>query len=230
VTITWEALQLSTDRGRAMTIDRMDNDETLDQAFGTLAGEFLRTQVVPELDAYRFATYAGWSSISTVSAAALSTAANVLAAFDVAMGTMDDDEVPVDGRLCFMANPIYRLLTASVTRSLSNESQFSRQLDVLDRVSIIPVPQTRFYTGINLDAGASASAGGFAKATGAANINFMIVHPTAVLQANKFADLKVFSPDENQAADGWLVQYRNYHDAFVYDNKVNGVYLHKHTS
>jgi hypothetical protein len=230
VTATWEALQLSTERGREMTIDRMDNDETLGMAFGTLANEFIRTQVAPEVDAYRFATYAGWSGIDTVSAADLTTASAVLAAFDVAMGSMDDNEVPGEGRICYMAGPTYRLLTNSVDRSLKNESTFSRQLEVLDKALIIPVPQTRFLTAIELDAGASASAGGFSAATGAVDINFLLLHPTAVLQATKHANLKLFDPDVHQGSDSWLVQYRLYHEAFVYENKVDGVYLHKNTS
>ena len=44
---TWETMTLSQDRGRSFQIDRMDNEETLDLAFGTLAGEFVRTKVVP---------------------------------------------------------------------------------------------------------------------------------------------------------------------------------------
>lgn len=44
---TWEPLTLARDRGRTFMIDRMDNEETLDMAFGTLAGEFVRTKVVP---------------------------------------------------------------------------------------------------------------------------------------------------------------------------------------
>jgi hypothetical protein len=89
------------------------------------------------------------------------------------------------------------------------------------------VPQTRFYKGITLDAGSSASAGGFAK-TGSTgrDINFLMVHPSAVLQATKLAQLKIFSPEENQSADDWLIQYRLYHDAFVFDNKVKGIYSH----
>ena len=53
VTGTWESMQLTKDRGRTFSIDAMDNEETIDMAFGTLVGEFLRTKVVPELDAYR---------------------------------------------------------------------------------------------------------------------------------------------------------------------------------
>lgn len=230
VTAAWEALQLATERGREFVIDRMDDEETLGMAFGTLAEEFIRTQVAPEVDAYRFATYAGWSGIDTVAAADLTTAAGVLAAFDVAMGSMDDNEVPAEGRLCYMANPIYRLLTQSLTRTWGNENALSRSLDVLDKATIIPVPQGRFFTAINLDAGASSSAGGYAEATGGVDINFMLLHPTAVLQATKLANLKIFTPDENQTTDGYKVQYRLYHEAFVYDNKVDGVYLHKATS
>lgn len=48
---TWETMTLSQDRGRSFQIDRMDNEETLDLAFGTLAGEFIRTRVTPEVDA-----------------------------------------------------------------------------------------------------------------------------------------------------------------------------------
>lgn len=45
---SWNPYTLEIDRGRSFTIDVMDNDETLGMAFGTLAGEFLRTKVVPK--------------------------------------------------------------------------------------------------------------------------------------------------------------------------------------
>jgi len=41
ITATWEALTLSKQRGRAFTIDRMDDEETLGMAFGTLVNEFI---------------------------------------------------------------------------------------------------------------------------------------------------------------------------------------------
>ena len=47
---------------------------------------------------------------------------------------------------------------------------------------------------------------------------------------SEHAALKVFTPEENQTTDGWLIQYRIYHDAFVYANKLDGVYLHKKAS
>ena len=232
VTGTWETLTLSASRGRAFSIDRMDNEETLGQAFGTLAGEFIRTMVVPEVDAYRFSKYASWSGISEVgSPAALDTAAKVIAAFDVAMAQLDTDEVPPEGRKLFISTGCYNLLKGSLTRSLANETMADRRIMTLDGVQVIPVRQTRFYKGVTLDAGASASAGGYSKTSSTGrDINFLLMHPSAVLQATKLADLKVFSPDENQSADAWLFQYRLYPDAWVFANKVDGIYSHILTS
>lgn len=231
VTGVWETMALAASRGRSFSIDRMDDEESLGQAFGTLAGEFIRTQVVPEVDAYRFAKYAGATGISTVAEAALTTGAGVLAAFDAAMTQMDNDEVPDEGRILYISSAIYGLLKAAISRSLQNESGVDRRVKALDGVDVIEVPQTRFYTQVTLDAGATGSAGGFSKtATTGRNINFMLIHPTAVLQPVKHAMPKIFSPDENQTADAWLFQYRLYHDAFAYENKVDGIYLHKSTS
>lgn len=225
VTITWEALTLAASRGREFSIDRMDNEETLGQAFGTLASEFIRTQVAPEVDAYRFAKYASWSGVTVATPATLD-ATTVLAAIDAAQAQLDADEVPAEGRLLFASTTVAGFLKGAVTRMLGNESAVDRRVVTFDGMPIIPVPQSRFKTAIDLDAGATTSAGGFAAAAGADDINFMIIYPPAVLQATKLDQMKVFDPDVNQAKDAWLFQYRLYHDAFVYDNKVKGIYLH----
>lgn len=226
VTISWETMTLAASRGRELSIDRMDNDETLGMAFGTLAGEYYRTQVTPEVDAYRFATFAGWSSISTTAGATLSSS-TVLAAIDAATAQLDADEVPEEGRLLFVSSAVAGYIKAAVTRMLGNESSVDRRVNSLDGVEIIPVPQSRFQTAIDLDAGATTSAGGYAAASGAKDINFMLIYPPAVLTATKLDKLKIFDPDVNQTKDAWLIQHRLYHDAWVYDNKVDGIYLHK---
>lgn len=228
VTGTWETLTLSKERGRAFSIDRMDDEETLGMAFGTLAGEFIRTQVAPELDAYRFSTYASTTGIQEVSAgAALDNGAKVLAAFDVAMDKLDEKEVPAEGRKLFISSSCYNLLKGQLTRTLSTETSADRRVFEIDGVEVIPVPQGRFYKGVTLDDGATSAAGGFAKtADTGRDINFLLLHPSSVLQVTKLADLKVFTPEQNQTADAWLIQYRIYHDAFVYANKVKGIYSH----
>ena len=113
-----------------------------------------------------------------------------------------------------------------MSRVLANENGVDRRVMTFDGMDVIMVPQTRFYTKVELNAGGTEDAGGFAKHADGKEVNFMIIHPTAVLQVAKHDNLKVFSPDQNQTTDGWLVQYRIYHDAFVYANKLDGIYAH----
>ncbi len=227
VTGTWEALTLAASRGRAFSVDRMDNEETLGMAFGTLGGEFMRTQVIPEIDAYRFSKYASWSGIQEVGSPTTLAANTILAALDVAITALDENEVPEDGRLLYLSATCAGYLKGAVTRYLANENTVNRVIERLDGMEVIKVPQTRFYKGITLDAGGSSSAGGFAK-TGSTgrDINFLMMHPSAVIQAVKHENTKIFDPDTNQSADAWLIQYRLYHDAFVQDNKVKAIYSH----
>ena len=59
------------------------------------------------------------------------------------------------------------------------------------------------------------------------NINFLMLHPSAVLKVMKHVLPRIFTPDINQSADAWKFDYRAYWDAFVYENKAKGVYLHR---
>ena len=224
VTLEMETVKCNFDRGRMFTVDSMDNIETAGVAFGRLAGEFIRTKVVPELDAFRFAAYAGLSGISTTDAAALSTGAAVIAAIAAAADGMDDDEVPASERYLFITPTLLGLVRdLDTTKSKEVLAQFA---------GVVKVPQSRFYTAIDqLDGTTSGEeAGGYAKASGAKNINFMIVHKPAVIQFEKHVVPKIVTPEQNQNADAWKFGYRNVSIADGYENKVKGIYLHKSNS
>lgn len=231
VTGSWETMTLTKDRGRSFQIDRMDNEETLDMAFGTLAGEFIRTKVVPEVDAYTFAKMAGTTDISTGTAADITVGTSDVPTFiEEAERQMNEDEVPSEGRILFISETAYAALKAKVDRTtLNGDGGIDRGIVTYDGMRIIRVPQTRFYTGITLKDGKTSGqeAGGFEQADGAYAINFMIVHPSAVCKVVKHVLPRIFTPDENQKADAWKFDYRLYHDMFVYENKVKGIYLHR---
>jgi len=227
VTAGWETMTLTEERGKEISIDRMDDEETLGLAFGTVTGEFMRLHVVPELDAFRFARYASKTGISTTAAAVL-TKDTIIAAIDEAIRQLNADEVPLEGRVLYINSDLQPLLNGALNRQWGNDGKVNTVLDGYNSMAIKYVPPTRFYTAIETKTGATEW--GYAKATGAANINFMIVYPQAILQVKKFALPKIFDPDTNQEKDAWKFQFRLYHDAFVYDNKVKGIYLHKSTN
>ena len=59
VTLSYQTMTLTQDRGRTFHLDAMDVDETnFIAAAGNVMGEFQRTQVIPEIDAYRYSKIA----------------------------------------------------------------------------------------------------------------------------------------------------------------------------
>lgn len=232
VTFTNETVKCNFDRGRIFNVDTLDNIETAMMAFGRLASEFIRVKVTPELDAFRFATLASISGISTTDAAALSTGANVITALRAAVNKMDEDEVPDNERYLYITPTLLGLV-----RDLDT----TKSKEVLDGFAkIVKIPQSRFYTGIKQLSGKvetisgsgtdDQTAGGFKKADGAKNINFMIIHKPAVIQYQKHVAPKVITPEQNQDADAWKFGYRNVGISDAYENKVAGIYLHKAAS
>ncbi|MFQ7062117.1 MAG: hypothetical protein ACLRQY_05200 [[Clostridium] leptum] len=112
----------------------------------------------------------------------------------------------------------------------NGERGIETAIDYYDGMRVIKVPKGRFNTGITLNDGLSAgeTKGGFTvPASTSYPINFMIIHPSAVVQIAKHVDPRIFSPQVNQSADAWKFDYRIYHDAFVENNKVAGIYLHR---
>lgn len=220
VSLTYETRKFNYERGRMFVVDDMDNEETQDIAFGSLAGEFIRTKSVPELDAFRFAKYAGTVGISKIAeGVALETGEAVVAALRAATSQMDEDEVPYENRFLYITPTLLGLVDdLDTTKSKAVLARFSK---------VIPVPQTRFYTAITLKSGKDdEKSGGYVKAEGARNLNFLAVHKGAVLQFTKHAVPKIITPEANQDSDAWKYGYRNYGLSDVFENKVAGIYAH----
>ena len=231
VTLTNETVTCNFDRGRRFTVDTMDNVETAGIAFGQLAGEFIRTKVVPELDAFRFSQYASAEGISTTTGATLSTGDAVIKALRAATTKMDEDEVPMENRYLYITPTLHGLIQdMDTTKSREVLSRFAKVVDV---------PQTRFYTAITQKNGKvtvtgetgkettdDQSAGGYVKADSAKEINFMVIQKSAVIQFQKHVAPKIISPEQNQDADAYKFGYRNVGIAKTYKNKAAGIYLH----
>ena len=223
VTLNWETVQFNYERGRMFQVDDMDNEETQNIAFGRLAGEFIRTKVVPELDAFRFAKYAAVTGAGAATGT-LATGADVIAALRTAISSMDEAEVPMEDRHLFITPTLLGLV---------EDLDTSKSKEVLSRfATITKVPQTRFYSAIKLNDGTTLGeeAGGYVKASGAVDLNFEIIHKPAVLQFTKHAVPKIISPEQNQDADAWKYGYRNYGLCDTYENKAAGIYVHKKAS
>lgn len=217
VTLTNETVKCNFDRGRMFTVDNMDDADSAGIAFGRLAGEFIRTKVAPELDAFRFASYASKEGV-TQKEETLGDGAAVLAALRVATNAMDEAEVPMEDRHLFITPTLDGMIAdLDTTKSREILSRFA---------SKTLVPQTRFYTAIDQKDGHTGGqeAGGYAKADDGKELNFMVIHKPALIQFEKHVAPKIVTPDQNQEADAYKYGYRNVGVADVYKNKLAGVY------
>ena len=229
VTASWRAYTPQWDRGRQFLVDRLDNSESIGMAFGTLAGEFMRTKVVPETDAVRFATYSKAAADSMKTAENISTGAGAVAAIDLGTQKLDDAEVPYEGRILYVNPTMYRLLKGGITRyTMNGENGIDYNVESYNDMRVITVPSGRFNTAVTLgQPTAHDGAGGYS--TTGSTINFLIIHPSAVMQAVQLANPRIFSPEVVQEAQGWLYDFRQYHGAWVKHQKMNGIYVNAPT-
>ena len=173
----------------------------------------------------RFAKYAAGAG-STVTAT-LSSSDNVADLIQTGIATLDDKEVPYEGRILFVNPTIYGYLKGDITRFTENgDPNVNGNIEMYEDMRVIRVPSGRFNTQVTLAQPTDASSTGGYTASGV-DINFIIVHPSAVVQVIKHFAPRLFSPDTVFDADAWRANFRIVHDCFVLANKTYGIYVHK---
>jgi hypothetical protein len=219
----WEVKKLSHDRDIEFFVDPMDIDETnLTLSVANIQNTFETEQAIPEKDSYRFSklhaeliTYNG--SINTD----IIDAANFLEIFDEEMSKMDEAGVPEEGRILYVTPTMRKIIKNAdgIDRmiSVNTPSNINRKVHSLDDVAIKMVPASRMKTKYDFTDGCVAAAD-------AKQINFILVHPSAVVCRDKYSYIKLFTPGtDSRTADGYLYQNRCYGDLFLLERKVPGV-------
>ena len=205
---TVQAMALTRDRSFTFTIDRGNHQDT---QMVMQAGKALARQVdeviVPEVDTYRLAAMSASAIASGNTATAATTASNAYAQFLKAGETLDDKKVPGVGRIAFVTPAFYSFIKQDPTfvkaSEIGQKMLVTGQIGEVDGVKIVKVPTSYFP----------------------ANHAFILVHPSAVVAAEKLQDFKTH--DNPPGINGWLVEGRKRYDAFVLENKKNGLYAHK---
>ena len=229
VTAAWRSYAPQYDRGRQFVVDRVDDAENMSMIFSNLGSEYIRTKVIPETDAIRFRDYSKNASDSMKTAESISTAAGMLAAVDLGTEKLDDAEVPYEGRILFVNPTTYRLLKSSITRMVMNDDpNVNNVIEMYNDMRVITVPKGRFNTALTLLQPDSHDDVGGYTLTGS-TINFLIVHPSAIMQANCFVEPRIFAPGVWQQSQGWAYDFRQYHGAWVKHQKTNGIYVNAPT-
>lgn len=235
VSLTWETRKLTQDRAKTFMLDSMDIDETAFVAnAAAVMSEFQRREVIPEIDAYRYSSIAAQAETAgAVTAGYTPAAATILSKIREDIYKIYDKagEIPL---IITISMPIRAILegASEITHRLDvgdfKHGEITTRVKMLDGIPILPVPSARMKTKYVFNDGETAgppdqTKGGFTAATGAKDINWIISSADAVIAVSKTDKTRVFSPDENQVADAWKLDYRKYHDLWILDNQFDKI-------
>lgn len=235
VTLSWKTYGLTQDRGRTFSIDAMDVDETNFVATaGAVLGEFQRTQVVPEIDAYRYSKLASIAIEAEQTRDAAITAENAVNELLTDLANMEDVIGAKD--VIITMNPIIANYLAINGKDLLNKAVLAKgalsvEVQAFNDNAIVKAPSKLLKTAFVFNDGTTTGqeTGGFVADADALDINWIIATKDAPIAISKTDKVRTFSPDVNQDADAWKVDYRKYHDVFVPANKVPCIYVNTKT-
>ena len=226
ITVSNTSYTMKMDRARSLQIDREDMDETgVASLAGKILGEYVRTKVVPECDAY---------VLSKLAATALGRSNLVEGSIEKPYEALCDliaavrENVGFDEELvAFVDSTLYAALqnSAEISRmiTVSNFRQGEVDLTVrsLNGVALIPVVSERMKTAYNF---LNTTAGGFAPKADAREVYMLVCPKAGAHLVKKTEQLRVFTPEQNIDADAYKFDYRIYYDVFVEKSGLDAVW------
>ena len=225
ITVSNSSYTMAMDRARSLQIDREDMDETgVAGLAGKILGEYVRTKVVPECDAYVISKLAGLAAAR----------ANLVEGdVDAPLATLGElisrvrENVGYDEELvAFVDSVMYaRLMNSSEISKMLNVSDFEQgditlQVRSLDGVAIIPVVADRMKTAYDFDN----LTGGFAPQNNAKEVYMLVLPKAGAHLVKKTEQMRIFTPEQNIDADAYKFDYRIYYDVFVKKSGLDAVW------
>jgi hypothetical protein len=203
---TTQTLTMSQDKSFTFTIDRGNASDQLNIKH---CNQQLKTNwdevCTPEIDKYRIAKWINGAGLGAASSTALGKS-TVIEAIMTAGAALNNKLVPRRNRALFISETVYiatKLANEIVgIDTLGAQSVTRGVVGYIDGMPVIPVPDSYLPDGIN----------------------FMIKYKDSTVDPLKLKTLRAhINPP---GIDGHLGECRFYHDSFVLDNKINGLYVH----
>lgn len=222
-----EIFTLSQERYSEIPLDRLDVEDDGGTVLGNTARIFIETKVVPEFDTYRFSKLASYTSAFMGNRVSETIAANtIISKFNAAFKWAADNEVPVEDQVLYVSTTVMQLIrnTTELAKRLMQSDMDKDVKFTIERYEgreIVEVPENRFYTDAVVGKGIYPGASSYV-------INFLLVSKKACNIIKKLDFAKVYNSDGQNGTYlgyvGYLLTNLYYHDLFVPENKIPGIY------
>jgi hypothetical protein len=235
VTSEYETMTMTMDRGRQFVLDSQDvNESNFVVNASSVMAQFQRLKVIPEVDAYRYSKIAQLAiakGTGYVLGGYTPAVADILTKIKADIATVQDKigDIPL---IIVMSRLIKNILEGSTELSKQlpvvdfTQGKLTTKVSAIDDCPIIPVPSIRLRTLYVFNDGTTTgqTTGGFAADASAKTINWLLIAQNAPIAVSKTDNMKIFTPDQVQDADGYKMDYRKYHDLWIPDNKMDGIF------
>lgn len=234
VTFAYQTKEMKHDRGRSFSIDEIDVDETsFVVTASTIMGEFQRTKVVPEIDATRIASLAtmamGVADDKQVEYGYTPVKTTIVD--KIKLGIKKIREEGFEGDLiCYVTYDVAMLVSQFYGEKLSAATFAINGVDTrvpaIDGVPLVEMTSNKMVTKLKFNDGKTEGQkqGGFEKDADGLDLNFLIIAKEAPIAVSKTDNMRIFDPNTNQKARAWAMDYRKFHDIWVPDNKLPGLF------
>ena len=218
----WETKTLENQRKWSTLVHPMDIDQTnLVTTISNITRVFNEEQKFPEMDAYTVSKiFTDWVALGNVADTTVITVQNALSVFDTLMLNMDNERVPVNGRILYVTNEVKYILKEAekITRSIDvtdNNNTINRIVNRLDEVEVIGVPAPLMKTLYDFTSG-------WAAAPGAGQINMFLVHPAAVITPVSYTFSRLDEP--SAGSEGKYIYFEeSFEDVFILNKKAGAI-------
>ncbi len=226
ISVSNTSYTMSMDRARSLQIDREDMDETgIANLAGKILGEYVRTKVVPECDAYVLSKLAGVAAnrsnlINGDIDKPFEALCDLIQAVQEIVG--HDEEL-----VAFVDNAVYAALqktdefTKTVDIAQFKQGAVDLTVRSLNGVAIIPVVSERMKTSYTFN---NTTAGGFTSGANAREIYMLVCPKKGAHLVKKTEQMRIFTPEQNIDADAYKFDYRIYYDVFVQKSGLDTVW------
>ena len=233
VTVAQTSYQLTKDRARQIQIDREDMDETgVANLAGQVLGEYVRTKVVPEVDAYTLSKLAGIAN--TKSHKTAYTVGKEYTLLSTAINNVQSRVGYSEELVAFVDPVMYAALMNStelsrhITISDFKKGGVDTRVKSLNGVALLPVDAARMRDAYTFTAGTAATSsaaatGGFTPASSAGYIRALVLPKKGASLVKKTVTMRTFTPEQNKDADAYVFDYRIYYDVFVKKSGLDNI-------
>lgn len=215
----YKSYELTKERSKQLIIDAQDADETgISSLAGKIIGEYTRTKVNPEIDAYVMSKLYGianenGNTETFVADKAVEAMLDCINKAEAASGYTNEQMVAFVDPAMYASLMTSEKLQHSITVSEFEQGAIDLKVKNINGCAIIPVAADRMRTAYDF------TETGFEANADAGCIKAIVLPKSAASLVKKVDKVDIYTPDMVQDMDAYKINFRLYYDCFVMDNK-----------